>query len=192
MILKPVLAALMVATSGAANDCWAWGATGHEWISGIEIEKLLETIPDFIRTPEASAEIAVLSRELGRSKGAGKTHDAERDPGLSINLDDDGSTRGELTLDKLPPTQEDYDSRLRGGAKFRVAEAGKLYGAPEGAITSLGFVNQLSSAVRNRYVTFGHAFAYGDVPASKQLVAKVGSQEILLQVDKKPRIGTEA
>ena len=58
-------------------------------------------------------------------------------------------------------------------------------GIPEGAITSLGFVNQSSTAISNRYVTFGHAFAYGDVPASKQLVAKVGTQEILLQVDKK-------
>ena len=51
------------------------------------------------------------------------------------------------------------------------------------------FVNQLSSAVRNRYVTFGHAFAYGHVPASKQLVAKVGPREILLQVDKKTTHG---
>jgi hypothetical protein len=188
MNVKSVLAALIVAMSGAAKDCWAWGATGHEWISGIAIEKVLETIPAF-RTPEAIAEIAVLGRELDRSKGAGKIHDAERDPRLYIDLDDDGSVRGALTLDKLPPTREDYDPLLRGGAKFRVAKAGKLYGVPEGAITSLGFVNQLSSAVRNRYVTFGHAFAYGHVPASKQLVAKVGSREILLQVDKKTTHG---
>jgi hypothetical protein len=185
MILKPFLAALMVAMSGAANDCWAWGATGHEWISSIEIEKLLESIPDFVRTPEASAEIAVLSRELGRSKGAGKTPGAEPDPGFYIDPDDIGSAMGALTVNKLPPTREDYDSPLPGKVKSRVVEAGKLHSVPEGAITSVGFVNQLSTAISNRYVTFGHAFAYGDVPASKQLVAKVGAQEILLQVDKK-------
>jgi hypothetical protein len=189
MNLKTVLAALIVAVSGGAKDCWAWGATGHEWISGIAIEKLPETIPDFVRTPEAVAEIVVLSRELDRSKGAGKPHDAERDAGHYIDLDDNGSVMGKLPLDELPPTREDYDSLRRVGAKFRVAKAGKVYGVPEGAITSLGFVNQLSSAVSNRYVTFGHAFAYGHVPAGKQLVAKVGSQEILLQVDKKTTHG---
>src|SRR5438477_1782536 len=185
MILKPVLAVLMVAMSGAANDCWVRGATGHEWISGIENEKLLESIPDFVRTPEASAEIAVLSRELGRSKGAGKTPGAEPDPRFYIDPDDIGSAMGALTVDKLPPTREDYDSPLPGKVKSRVAEAGKLHGVPEGAVTSVGFANQLSTAISNRYVTFGLAFAYGDVPASKQLVAKVGAQEILLQVDKK-------
>src|SRR4029077_15573719 len=183
MRLKTALAALMAAMIGAA--CWAWDATAHEWISGIGIEKLLESMPDFVRAPDALAEMAVLSREWGRSNGAGMTQDAERDPGLYIDLDNNGSAIGAPAFDKIPPTREEYDSLLRGRAKSRVAEAGKLQGAPERAITSLGFVNQLSSTISNRYVTFGHAFAYGDVPASKQLVAKVGSQEILLQVDKK-------
>src|SRR5262245_38748521 len=81
MNLKAWLTVLMLAVSPTAHDCWAWGATGHEWVSGIAIEKLPDTVPEFIRTPEAAAEIAVLGRELDRSKGAGKTHDAERDPG---------------------------------------------------------------------------------------------------------------
>ena len=51
MIPKTVLAALMVAMSGAA--CWAWDATAHEWISGIGIEKLLKSMPDFVRAPDA-------------------------------------------------------------------------------------------------------------------------------------------
>lgn len=55
----------------------AWGATGHEWVSGIAIEKLPDDIPAFVRTPEAAAELAVLGRELDRSKGAGETHDKE-------------------------------------------------------------------------------------------------------------------
>ena len=36
-----------------AADAWAWGATGHEWISGIAIEKLPDDVPGFVRTPEA-------------------------------------------------------------------------------------------------------------------------------------------
>src|SRR5215475_13302163 len=69
--------------------------------------------PTFIRTPEAAAEIAVLGRELDRSKGAGKTHDAERDPGHYIDLYDNGDVMGVLPLAKLPETREAYDTELR-------------------------------------------------------------------------------
>jgi hypothetical protein len=34
-----------------AADALAWGATGHEWISGIAIEKLPDDIPAFVRDP---------------------------------------------------------------------------------------------------------------------------------------------
>src|ERR1700758_148560 len=95
---RAALAALALATS-APTSCWAWGATGHEWISDIAIEKLPDRVPAFVRTPEAAAEIAVLGRELDRSKGAGKTHDAERDPGHYVDLmDDDASAMGVVPL----------------------------------------------------------------------------------------------
>src|SRR5215510_14928434 len=38
MNLKMWLTLLVVVTG--ARDAWSWGATGHEWISGIAIEKL--------------------------------------------------------------------------------------------------------------------------------------------------------
>jgi hypothetical protein len=107
----PILAALVAISSG--NDCWAWGSTGHEWVSGIAIEKLPDSVPKFVRTPEAAADIAVMGRELGRSKGSGKTHDAERDPGHYIDLADDGAVIGVLPLSKLPVTREEYDTPLR-------------------------------------------------------------------------------
>ena len=36
---------LMITAVIGAKDCWAWGATGHEWISGIAIEKLPDSVP---------------------------------------------------------------------------------------------------------------------------------------------------
>src|SRR5258708_8836338 len=80
-----------VSPIGAPGHCWAWGAIGHEYISGIAIEQLPDSVPAFVRTPEAAAEIAVMGRELDRSKGAGQTHDKERDPGHYVDLADDGS-----------------------------------------------------------------------------------------------------
>lgn len=67
---------------GLHQHFWAWDATGHEWVSGIAIEMLPDNVPAFLRTSQGAAEIAVLGRELDRSKGAGRTHDAERDPAI--------------------------------------------------------------------------------------------------------------
>lgn len=107
------LAALWVGLVAGPAPGWAWGATGHEWISGIAIEKLPESIPAFVRTQAAIADIAVMGRELDRSKGAGRTHDAERDPGHWVSLADDGSVVGILPLADLPDTREQYDTLLR-------------------------------------------------------------------------------
>lgn len=79
-----VATAILLLGVASVGSAWAWGATGHEWISGIAVEKPPESVPEFVRTPEAAAEIAVMGRELERSKGAGRTHDAERDPGHYI------------------------------------------------------------------------------------------------------------
>jgi hypothetical protein len=54
-----------------------------------------------------------MGRELDRSKGAGKTHDAERDPGHYIDLYDNGDVMGVLPLANLPVTREAYDTELR-------------------------------------------------------------------------------
>jgi hypothetical protein len=50
---------------------------------------------------------------LDRSRGAGKAHDAERDPGHYVDLADDGSVMGVLPLAKLPETRDGYDTELR-------------------------------------------------------------------------------
>ena len=115
MNLRRTIALAVVLATSAVPDCWAWGAIGHEWVSGIAIEKLPNSIPQFLRTPEAAAEIAVMGRELDRSKGAGKTHDAERDPGHYVDLADDAAAMGIVPLASLPDTREQYDTLLRAG-----------------------------------------------------------------------------
>lgn len=122
--LKAALIGLLFSLVSAGN-CWAWGATGHEWISGIAIEKLPESVPGFVRTPEAAAEIAVMGRELDRSKGAGKIHDAERDPGHFVDMTNEVSVMGVLPLAQLPTTREEYDTKLRAGG-FTQYKAGYL------------------------------------------------------------------
>jgi hypothetical protein len=74
-------ALVMLTVAGFSAEGLAWGAIGHEWISGITIEKLPGSVPEFIGTPEAAAEIAAMARERDRARGADKTHDAELDPG---------------------------------------------------------------------------------------------------------------
>ena len=56
-----------------------------------------------------------MGRELDRSKGSGKTHDAERDPGHFVDLADDAAVMGILPLAQLPETREQYDTLLRVG-----------------------------------------------------------------------------
>jgi hypothetical protein len=97
----------------AVSPALAWETTGHEWISGIAIEKLPDTVPAFVRTPRAAAEIAAMGNEPDLSKNAGRAHDAERDPGHFINLADGGAVLGVLPLSDLPPTREEYDTLLR-------------------------------------------------------------------------------
>jgi hypothetical protein len=103
-----------------------WGATGHEIVSGVGAELLPDELPAFVRTPEAISDIAVLGRELDRSKGAGDPHDKERDAGHFVGLDDAGLVAGLLALDALPPTREAYDSALRAGGKATQYSAGYL------------------------------------------------------------------
>lgn len=105
-----VLAAVAVLRCGPALS---WGATGHEWISGVAAEALPDELPAFLRIPAAASDIAVLGRELDRSKGAGRTHDAERYPGHYLDLFDDGTIFGAVALAALPPTREEYDTLLR-------------------------------------------------------------------------------
>jgi hypothetical protein len=57
--------------------------------------------------------IGELSRELDRSRGAGQTHDNERDPGHFVDAFDDLTLFGGPSLAALPATRLEYDTALR-------------------------------------------------------------------------------
>ncbi len=109
------VAVLLAITLGAAPPALAWGATGHRIINNVAARSLPEFVPEFVRTPAAIAEITTLGTEADRLKGAGKTRDADLDPGHYLDLDDDGSIAGILPLAQLPPTREAYDAAIRKG-----------------------------------------------------------------------------
>ena len=122
MTFRALISALALLGPGHA---FAWGATGHEYVSGIAVETLTSEIPAFLRTPQSIDIIAVLGRELDRSKGAGLTHDSERDPGHYVNLTDDGAVVGVFPLELTPLTREAYDTALR-ARNFTQYKAGYL------------------------------------------------------------------
>ncbi len=112
---RGLLVLLTAAIASSAGQALGWGATGHEWATGIAIEKLPEDVPAFVRDPAMLPKLALMGRELDRSKGSGETHDKERDPGHYVDVSDDGKVMGVLPLDQLPVTREAYDTKLRAG-----------------------------------------------------------------------------
>ncbi len=112
MISSAFLATVLsLATLGPAM---AWGADGHRLVSGIGAALLPDSVPAFVRTPAAVEEIRILGTEADRLKGAGKTWDADEDPGHYLDLGDDGTIAG-VPLAHLPASREAYDTALRAG-----------------------------------------------------------------------------
>jgi hypothetical protein len=111
-ILVSVLLSACVLLVPPRAPAFAWGATGHEFVSGLAAEAFPEELPAFLRAPAVVPDIAVLGRELDRSKGSGDPHDAERDAGHFVHIDDDGLVGGVLALEALPVTREAYNTAL--------------------------------------------------------------------------------
>jgi hypothetical protein len=112
--MKRITSALIaLAIALAPAPAFAWGATGHELVSGIAVDMLSKDVPAFLKTKIARFQIALLGREPDRSRGAGKTHDWERDPAHYINIGDDGLAEGVFSLDNLPVGRSDFDAAYR-------------------------------------------------------------------------------
>ena len=98
---------------GAAGQAMAWGSSGHRMIGEAAIHALPADLPPFLRSAASAAAVGELSREPDRSRGSGKIHDADRDPGHFVDGGDDGKIAGALLLGDLPPTREEYETALR-------------------------------------------------------------------------------
>jgi hypothetical protein len=93
----------------------AWGAEGHLIINGDAARALPDSVPAFVRTPAAVAEIEALGPEADRLRDAGAPRDNDRDPAHFLDLDDDGTVAGAVPLANLPLSREAFDTALRGG-----------------------------------------------------------------------------
>jgi hypothetical protein len=81
------------------------------------VATLPDTLPAFLRSPQAIEAVGEYAREPDRWRKAGAAHDNMRDPGHFLDLDDDGKVLGGPLLSALPPTLEDYDTALRAVGK---------------------------------------------------------------------------
>lgn len=123
-----------------SSCAWSWGHTGHVEISRIAIDTLPDEIPSFVRNGLAEAAIGELGPEADESKTTGiitglsssgnilttrTAHDAERDPGHFIDIDDTGVVVGGVVpLINLPTTREAFDTEQRTGAPAQTQYSG--------------------------------------------------------------------
>ncbi|MFI4964135.1 MAG: S1/P1 Nuclease [Caulobacterales bacterium] len=106
--------ALVAALSALVPSAvFAWGSTGHRLIGQAAMRSLPAEVPAFLRTPQAVLDVGEYSREPDRAKGAGREHDADRDPGHFLDLNDDGAVLGGPRLSALPATRAEYETALR-------------------------------------------------------------------------------
>jgi len=110
--LAPLAAAALLSAL-LPNSASAWGSTGHRFIGEVAMRSLPIDIPAFLRTPQAGVDVGEYSREPDRSKGAGRAHDSDRDPGHFIDLSDDGTVLGGPALSALPVTRAEFDAAER-------------------------------------------------------------------------------
>jgi hypothetical protein len=105
------VASFVLAAAMTAAPTLAWGTTGHREINLDAARSLPATLPAFLRTPEAIAEIAALGPEEDRLKGSGDSWDRDNDPGHFADVGDDGTIFG-AHLDALPANMSAYTKTL--------------------------------------------------------------------------------
>lgn len=111
---RPLIAlAALTVGAGSAGQALAWEDVGHRMIGQLGAAALPENIPAFLRTSEAVRDIGELAREPDRSRGAGRTHDSDRDPGHFVDGDDAGLILGGPPLGKVPMTRAEYEKQLQ-------------------------------------------------------------------------------
>jgi hypothetical protein len=140
-IVAASLGAILFAT-GSAAPAFAWGALGHYLINRVATEQLPASLPAFMRSPAAVFEIGTLGPEADRVKGSGEPFDADTEHGHFMDVKDDGSIAGSVTLSNLPSTREAYDTALRaaGTDQYKVGYvAYNIVDGYERAVTDFGY-----------------------------------------------------
>lgn len=114
-LLAPAPLAIFLAVLALAtpSSLFAWGNTGHRMVGELAIRALPAESPAFLRTAQAARDVGELSREPDRSKGSGRLHDQDRDPGHFIDLSLDGKVLGGPPMLPLAATRADYETQLR-------------------------------------------------------------------------------
>lgn len=97
----------------APNTLFAWGNTGHRMLGELAMRALPPEVPAFIRSEQGSRDVGELSREPDRSKGSGRLHDKDRDPGHFVDLGEDGNVLGGPPMLPLAATRAEYETQLR-------------------------------------------------------------------------------
>ena len=111
MIKKAICTTAFLALS--ISPALAWGTAGHRMINQAAMQTLPDTMPAFLRSPDAIHEITMLGPEADRLKGSGYPHDGDEDPGHYLDALDDLSIAHVLRLNALPDTRAAYDTALR-------------------------------------------------------------------------------
>lgn len=122
-MIRALAAALVLALAPA--QALAWGAMGHRIVGEAAMRALPDEVPAFLRNPQAVRDVGELSREPDRSKGSGRIHDHNRNPGHSLDLDEAGRLLGGPSFLPLPATRADYEKGLQ-AAGLDSWEAGYL------------------------------------------------------------------
>lgn len=101
-------AALLVCTAPA----FAWGTKGHTIVNHLAALSLSGRMPAFLTTPASIYEIGYLGPELDDLKDSGASWDGDYDTGHFLDLLDDGSIAGVVSMQSMPKDRQDYEKAL--------------------------------------------------------------------------------
>lgn len=146
----------------------SWGNTGHRLIGVLAIQGLPKEVPAFLRTPQIAQDMGEFAREPDRSKGAGRTHDHNRDPAHFVDIDDEGKVLGGPVFADMPATRAEYEKSLQ-AAGIDSWKAGYL-----------------QYATVDAYQQLVHDFGYWRVLTAAEKTAK-GKQRAWIKADKARR-----
>ncbi len=129
-LLVATVAALAIAAPG--RQALAWGHTGHLEISKLAVATLPAWMPGFLRNLVSGNEIGELGAEADVSKGSGLIHDAERNPGHYVDIDENRKVVGVSPFAPLFATREAYDTAQRAGGQTQYSSGYLQYNIVDG------------------------------------------------------------